>query len=101
MATTRDVLSMGTMKESECERRKLGSWRPRDNEVDERDYFVDVSAMIQGYVAGPKGLAGKDSSASSVSPQFRLILIAGDSRISTNRKMVEKATMESKTKANM
>ena len=87
------------MKESGCERRKLGSWRPRDDEVDERDYFVDVSAMIQGYVAGAKGLAGKDSSAFSVSPQFRLILIAGDSRISTNRKMVEKATMESKTKA--
>ena len=80
LATTGDVLSMGTMKESECERMKLGSWRPRDNEVDERDYFVDVSAMIQGYVAGAKGLAGKDSSASSVvSPQFSFILIARDS----------------------
>ena len=61
------------MKESGCERRKLGSWRPRDDEVDERDYFVDVSAMIQGYVAGAKGLAGKDSSASSLSPQFCFI----------------------------
>ena len=71
------------MKDSGCERRKLGSWRPRDDEVDERDYFVDVSAMIQGYVAGAKGTAGIQQVLAPFLQSFRPLLGKNLSWIST------------------